>query len=483
MSDNNSIKAITLLISSYLSFLFYCIVFSEFFWTFGTLSVPTLAYLTLDTSAENGGESHWQLFVILCSIPCFVSTILGIVLVPESPRWLLEQSSHLLEDEDGSEKALEILKSAALKNGISQKIIDEELFPPKTRLIISWKDVASIQKYQSPTMRNNMIVTCPTESHDNSNGSMWELFSTPSRKRLTFLLWGTWFGLGFLYYGVILAVSLVFTIEELGDQENGNNYAGEYGNNAGASSSYDFDFSAIFITASSEIFGLIVVLCTIDSIGRIPSQTVAYRIGGVATFVMGILYVVWINSADFFAAADNNDDSNKYYRYSLIGLAFIARMAMMGASCTTWISTSEMLTTDIRSTGHGAANAMARLGGFVSPYLITEGNSLGIIGALVLVISLVTAECAKRLPETAGKSMGDTTTPTTPVNATLMNDDDSEAVSVASSTLSAAKNKGLARIETMGVPATRDREMISSGPSTATAATATESATSYRELL
>jgi hypothetical protein len=88
-------------------------------------------------------------------------------------------------------------------------------------------------------------------------------------------------------------------------------------------------------------------------------------------------------------------------------LAFVARMAMMSASCTTWVSTSEMLSTEIRSTGHGAANAMARLGGFIAPYVITEGNSMGTIGVLVLLVSFVTAECASRLPETAGKPMGD----------------------------------------------------------------------------
>ncbi|OEU20287.1 MFS general substrate transporter, partial [Fragilariopsis cylindrus CCMP1102] len=263
------------------------LLYIEFFWTFGTLSVPLLAYLTLDTTKGGGdgdgedGGSHWQLFVILCSVPCFISTALGVILVPESPRWLLESTSHLEDDETGSNKAIDILRYAALKN---------------------------------------------------------ELFNSPSRTRLTLLLWSTWFGLGFLYYGVILAVSIVFTNEEeMEDEANGGN-----GNGNG---SYDFDYVAIFISASSEIFGLIIVLYTIDKFGRISSQTISYRIGGIATFLM--------------------DDTTYLHRYILIGLAFIARMAMMGASCTTWVSTSEILPTDIRSTGHGSANAMARLGGFI----------------------------------------------------------------------------------------------------------------------
>lgn len=207
------------------------LLYIEFFWTFGTLSVPVVAYLTLDTTTVSGagnnndagegdGESHWQLFVILCSIPCFISTFLGILLVPESPRWLLESSSELsyTYDESGSTKALAILKAAAFTNGISQQIIDEELFPPQTRLITSWKDVSSIQIARCKSVctydeSNHKIITSPSHTttnhdpntHHNNTGYM-ELL-TPSRRRITFLLWATWFGLGFLYYGVILAVS------------------------------------------------------------------------------------------------------------------------------------------------------------------------------------------------------------------------------------------------------------------------------------
>jgi hypothetical protein len=50
---------------------------------------------------------------------------------------------------------------------------------------------------------------------------------------------------------------------------------------------------------------------------------------------------------------------------------------------------------------------MARIGGFLCPYFITQRNSLAMIGVIVLVVSVVTAECSRRLPETAGKAMGE----------------------------------------------------------------------------
>lgn len=385
------------------------LLFAEFFWTFGTLSVPALAYLTLDTSssAVNGSDdSHWQLFVILCSIPCFLSAFLGLILVPESPRWLLEQShrNNIDNNDYDRTRALEILKSAARSNGISQTKIDEELFPPNTRLVLSLDEVENDHATATKTKGAKDDDSTRDEPRSNNLGSFMELFRTPDQSKLTILLWGTWFGLGFLYYGVIIAVSLVFTNEE--EESSSSAYYGDddddgvANNNDTISPSYGFDFAAIFITASAEVFGLIVVLFTIDPIGRIPSQTMAYRIGGVFTFVLGMLCVLWIDD-------DGSGNANALNRSLLIGLAFVARMAMMSASCTTWVSTSEMLSTEIRSTGHGAANAMARLGGFIAPYVITEGNSMGTIGVLVLLVSFVTAECASRLPETAGKPMGD----------------------------------------------------------------------------
>jgi hypothetical protein len=346
-----------------------------------------------------------------------------------------------------------------------------------------------------------------TSNEGGGIGGFKELFNSPSRTRLTLLLWSTWFGLGFLYYGVILAVSIVFTNEEeMEDEANGGN-----GNGNG---SYEFDYVAIFISASSEIFGLIIVLYTIDTFGRIQSQTVCYRIGGIATFLMGILYYIFYN----ISASNNNNEVDIAYlhRFTLIGLAFIARMAMMGATCTTWVSTSEILTTDIRSTGHGSANAMARLGGFISPFIITQGNSLWLIGIIVLIVSLVTAEFASRLPETTGKSMGDISFPHSNNNndkrtGLMMDDDnndndynDSEIISVASSTPSTAKRKGSNRIETMEVttssideeddtnvaaqsillPPSAVTSTRRNGNNSSTASIATvESATSYLELL
>jgi len=82
---------------------------------------------------------------------------------------------------------------------------------------------------------------------------------------------------------------------------------------------------------------------------------------------------------------------------------------MMSGSCTTWVSTAEILTTEIRATGHSAANAVARIAGAVSPYVVSSENSFTTIGIVTLCLSFMTCLSSWRLPETKGRSLGGVT--------------------------------------------------------------------------
>jgi hypothetical protein len=94
----------------------------------------------------------------------------------------------------------------------------------------------------------------------------------------------------------------------------------------------------------------------------------------------------------------------------MIIAAFFARMFFMSASCATWVSTAEVLSTEIRTTGHSAANAIARLSGIFSPYLVSSDTPFPVIGFVLFMLSLSTASFAWNLPETKGKSLGWTRT-------------------------------------------------------------------------
>lgn len=331
------------------------LLYIELFWTCGTMLVPVAAWWTLGHDDGNEeGFAPWKSFVILCSIPCILSTIMGIILVPESPRWLLTQGKH--------DKALDILRIAAHRNGLDAYAA----FPEGTRIT---------DKSHHP---HDTTYDCGGSTKNTS--LWWDLFS-PKWLKITLLLWGAWFGFAFLYYGLIIAISLIFSSHQEKDEQ-------------GQGGMYDFDYSAIFISASSEIFGLLLVVLTVDKWGRVPTQSIFYLSGGITTLLLGLC-----------AYYLNDDDDNG--RTVLIVLSFLSRMAMFGASCLTWVSTSEILTTEIRATGHGAANAMARFGGFFVPYIITAGAPLSWIGILLFFVSISTALISWQLPETAGKALGE----------------------------------------------------------------------------
>eukprot|EP00547_Thalassionema_nitzschioides_P007245 CAMPEP_0194221570 /NCGR_PEP_ID=MMETSP0156-20130528/30878_1 /TAXON_ID=33649 /ORGANISM="Thalassionema nitzschioides, Strain L26-B" /LENGTH=603 /DNA_ID=CAMNT_0038952015 /DNA_START=98 /DNA_END=1909 /DNA_ORIENTATION=- len=348
------------------------LLYIELFWTCGTMLVPVAAWWTLghDDNDENSNEEEqgfapWKSFVILCSIPCIISTIMGILLVPESPRWLLTQGKH--------DKALDILRIAAHRNGLNAYAT----FPEGTRI--------TDKSHHPPDSSTGYDYDCggAAATKNKKNTPLWYDLFSPRWLKITLLLWGVWFGFAFLYYGLIITISLVFS----NHQEK---------NEQGQGGMYDFDYSAIFISASSEIFGLLFVVLTVDRWGRVPTQSICYLFGGATTLLLGLCAHNIIN--------DDNDDSG---RNVLVFLSFLARMAMFGASCLTWVSTSEIFTTEIRATGHGAANAMARLGGFFVPYIITAGAPLSWVGIILFLVSIWTALISWQLPETAGKALGE----------------------------------------------------------------------------
>jgi hypothetical protein len=175
--------------------------------------------------------------------------------------------------------------------------------------------------------------------------------------------------LAFVYYGAIIVIT------DDPDQD--------------GAESYNFDYWAIFTSASAEVVGTTLIILLVDRIGRIPSQALSYFAGGCSLLILCLL-------------ASQEDPSRSH----LIVFSFLARMFFMSASCATWVSTAEILTTDIRTTGHSAANAVARLSGAFSPYLLTNATPYPVIGGLMFAISLSTATCVWNLPETKGLNMG-----------------------------------------------------------------------------
>jgi MFS family permease len=314
----------------------------EYFWTAGTLLVPLVAYFSLGQGDNSDQDNDWRIFVAACAIPCFVSTIFGLLYVPESPRWLLTRGD--------PQSALIILRDAAQRNGHNP----DELFPIDTRL---------------------------SYNHVEESSNIVDLIR-PKWRRTTLLLCAAWAGFAFVYYGSIYVVTLIFAKTEQNEE---------------GKATYSFDYEALFASASSEVAGTTLVILLIDRIGRTNTQVLSYVGGGISVLILCLL----ATPRDAHGNADTS-------RSVLMTFAFLSRLFFMGGTCSTWVSTAEILTTEVRTTGHSVANAVARVGGALCPFLVSKSTPYPIVGVCLCVISMITATACHHLPETKGRSMGDT---------------------------------------------------------------------------
>jgi MFS family permease len=345
---------------------------TSFFWIAASMLVPVFAWLTVgrsnhkdnvDARYESSEEGSWRVFVMLCSLPSVLSTALGIFFVPESPRWLLTRGKH--------EKSLEILRQAAAKNGKDPYLA----FPEGVRLVDhnNGGTIMDATTQSSTSVHNGDNIDGigdgirrDGEMHERrqetqkfridaeGNGSSefevapashpsCPMCSNPKWRKISFLLGGQWYGLTFMYYGAIIAISIVFSNIKYNDDDD-DDINGQDGQ------SFDFDYWALFISSSAEIAGLTLAISMVDRVGRVSTQVWAYSLGGFCLLLLGIL--------DFYVGEDvkngvNQGEAAVSERWHLILFAFLSRMFIMVATSVTWLHTAELLPTRFRATGHG----------------------------------------------------------------------------------------------------------------------------------
>ena len=201
------------------------LVYIEYFWTLGSMFVSGLAWATLS-------DYGWRFLAYMTALPVLLASVISYFYLPESPRWLLIKG-RITEAEA-------IIRAAAEVNGVT-------MAPFRLK----------------PVCEEAVI-------HD---ASYMDLFRDKQAMRTSIPLWLVWGTFGFTYYGLILFVSRLYATD---DDDTGDN-----------SSGCSFDYSSIFISSASEVFGCTIGALVIDRWGRVRTQTSFYLLAGLSVFLMG----------------------------------------------------------------------------------------------------------------------------------------------------------------------------------------------------
>lgn len=299
----------------------------NYFWTIGSLFVAGMAWLLLPTFG-------WRALAFVTILPVASVLILCYFYLPESPRWFLDKGK--VED------AERVMRRTAKANGTT--------LPQSFALMIP-------SNYSADASNEGDIME-----------SLLALMSPSNRKKSIAILviWGMF---GFGYYGIVLLISRIYN--NSGDDEGVED-----------EDVCSFDYGSIFVSAISEVVGILAVQMVINSWGRVKSQAVFY--GGAAASVL----IFSLSVSDSIVIDDV--------------LGGLSRGSIMAGSAATWVASPELFPTDIRATGHAWCSAVARLGAIAAPYVVLSDLSVPIVGIVLCISNLLSVVAVFFTPETAG---------------------------------------------------------------------------------
>lgn len=319
----------------------------EFFWTLGSMCEAALAWMVLP-------RHSWRLLLLLSTIPLFVLLVF-IFLAPESA--LYSVSANRMAE------AKATLQRVAEMNG--------KALPRGELVHHSSPDFDERTRYgESRTLAERVMPS-----------GIRRLLSSRHRKT-SLLVWVIFFGVAFLYYGVVLLTTSL----NVRDDEDA---SGEIACLAhGAPKLSNSEYADIFLSSMGEIPGLIIAIFIIDRIGRRRSMGFTLVATAVCIFPLAFASI-----------------STAFRDFVL----FCARSSAMAAFTVLYVFAGEVYPTTIRSTGVGVGNGFARIGGILCPVfavtLIESGQvPLSVVFFLIVAVVSAAASFALRV-ETSGRRL------------------------------------------------------------------------------
>jgi putative MFS transporter len=182
----------------------------------------------------------WRIFLLICSLPCFILTVLRILWKWESPRYLYSQEKY--------EEAIEVIRKMALMNN------GEEL-PHFT--LIPLNNGSDID-----------LVDCERRSHSKVSffKKLKSYIDSKERRKILFLLFCLWFCITFGYYGITF-------------------WLGKYLESKKDSISVYKNF---FIMGIAEIPGWIFSLMLLERIGRPKTLGITLALCSISCILFGL---------------------------------------------------------------------------------------------------------------------------------------------------------------------------------------------------
>ncbi|KAF2935766.1 organic cation/carnitine transporter 7 [Oryza sativa Japonica Group] len=290
----------------------WMVVFSAF-WTVGTIFEASLAWTVMP-------KFGWRWLLALSAVPSFV-LLLFYVITPESPRFLC-MKGRVTEAMDVLEKMAR-LNNVQLPSGrlVSDKNIElDELSTSESTTLLADAE------------EDDTIIEDKVSSFGGL--SVAKLLS-PKLIRATLLLWMTFFGNAFSYYGIVLLTS---------ELSNGNRICAKeevesiHSNDASL-------YKNVFISSFAEIPGSFLSAMIVDRIGR--KLSMASMLFTSCVFLFPLIF----SRTDILT------------RVSLFG----ARLCISASFTIVYIYAPEIYPTSVRTTGIGVASSVGRIGGILCP--------------------------------------------------------------------------------------------------------------------